>query len=193
MVELNNFLDKIYSGVIIPFFVIGGRVLYSVFIQPMVYLHFPVWLQVCVLAVLVSFCSFALRYLLRVDEKTRRFNEQFSQKRQQQQALQLITDKYSRDALYRVTDEELNTQYNYFLAHHYARYVIIYMLPIFLILAWLNQVYSAAVLGNPFVITIPVNDFGIQGLSVTFLFLLTYVISLIIGFWLRRKWRSLPS
>ncbi len=186
---LNNFLDKIYYGTIVPFFVLGGRVLYFIFIQPMVCLDFPVWLQVCVLAVLVTFCSFALRHLLRVDEKTRRFNEQFSKRREQQQALQLISDKYSRDALYRVTDEELNAQYNYFLAHHYARYVIIYMLPIFLTLAWLNQVYSTAVLGNPFVITIPVNDFGIQGFSVTFLFLFTYVISLIIGFWLKKKWR----
>ncbi|VAW37752.1 hypothetical protein MNBD_DELTA03-809 [hydrothermal vent metagenome] len=130
-----------------------------------------------------------MRYFLRVDEKTRRFNEEFSRKREEQQALQLITDKYSREALYRITDEELNARYNYFLAHHYARYVIIYMLPLFLTLAWLNQVYSAAVLGNPFVIIIPLNNFGVQGLSVTFLFLLTYVISLIIGFRLQKKWQ----
>lgn len=189
MAGFNIFLDKIYYGTIVPFFLLGGRVLYFIFIQPMVYLHFPVWLQVCVLAFLVTCCSFALRHLLRVDEKTRRFNEQFSKRREQQQELQLISDKYSRDALYRVTDEELNEQYNYFLAHHYARYVIIYMLPIFLTLAWLNQVYSTAVLGNTFVITIPVNDFGVQGLSVTFLFLFTYVTSLVIGFWLKKKWR----
>ncbi len=182
MAELNNFLDKIYYGTIVPFFAAGGQVLYFIFIQPMVRLDFPVWLQICVLAVLIALCSFALRHLLRVDEKTRCFNAQFAKEREQQQALRLITDKYSRDALYRITDEDLNAQYNYFLAHHYARYVIIYMLPIFLTLAWLNQVYSTAVLGNPFVITIPANDFGIQGFSVTFLFLLTYVICLIIGF-----------
>ncbi|MFW8600915.1 hypothetical protein ACOHYD_05490 [Desulfobacterota bacterium M19] len=187
MLGLNNLLDKIYYGTIVPLFAVGGRVLYFIFIQPMAYLDFPVWLQICVLAALVALCSFALRHLLRVDEKIRSFNARFAEKREQQQALQLITDKYSREALYRITDEDLNAQYNYFLAHHYARYVIIYMLPIFLVLAWLNQVYSAAVLGNPFVITIPANDFGVQGLSVTFLFLLTYVICLIIGFRLLRK------
>jgi hypothetical protein len=187
MTELNNFLDKIYYGTIVPLFAVGGRVLYFVFIQPMVFLDFPVWLQICVLAVLVALGSFALRHLLHVDEKTRCFNAQFAKKREQQQTLQLITDKYSREALYRITDEDLNSQYNYFLAHHYARYVIIYMLPIFLTLAWLNQVYSAAVLGSLFAITMPVNDFGIQGFSVTFLFLLTYVICLIIGFRLLKK------
>ncbi len=187
MAEWNNLLDKIYYGTVVPLFALGGRILYFIFIQPMARLDFPVWLQVCVLAVLIALCSFALRHILCVDEKTRCFNAQFTKKREQQQTLQLITDKYSREALYRITDEDLNAQYNHFLAHHYARYVIIYMLPIFLTLAWLNQVYSAAVLGNLFVITIPANDFGIQGLSVTFLFLLTYVICLIIGFRLLKK------
>ncbi len=187
MAELNNFLDKIYYAAIVPFFALGGRMLYFIFIQPMVCLDFPVSLQICVLAVLIALCSFALRHLLQVDEKTRAFNAQFAKKREQQQALQLITDKYSREALYRITDEDLNAQYNYFLAHHYARYVIIYMLPLFLTLAWLNQVYSTAVLGTPFVITIPANDFGVQGFSVTFLFLLTYVTCLIIGFRFLKK------
>ncbi len=191
MAELNNLLDKIYYGTIVPLFALGGRILYFIFIQPMVRLGFSVTLQVCVLAVLIALCSFALRHLLRVDEKTRSFNARFARKREQQQALQLITDKYSREALYRITDEDLNAQYNYFLAHHYARYVIIYMLPIFMTLAWLNQVYSATVLGSPFVITIPANYFGIQGLSVTFLFLLTYVICLIIGFRFLKKKRHL--
>ena len=72
---------------------------------------------------------------------------------------------------------------------------MIYMLPIFLVLAWLNQIFFKAVLiekfGKPFVLAVPANSFGIQGLSVTFIFLFIYIISLIVGFWIRRR-RLMP-
>jgi hypothetical protein len=168
-----------------------GWLLSLVFIKPLAALHTPIWLHVALLGLLTAAFSHYIRHLLRVDEKVARFNELFAEKRRRQMDLQMIPDKYSREALYRVTDDELNSDFNSYLANHYARYVTVYMLPIFLILAWLNMVFSSSVLvaryGVPYVVSVPENRFGIQGLSVTAIFLLAYISGLIAGFYLKKK------
>ncbi len=195
---LNRILDWLFYDCIAPVFKLLGELLSLIFIQPLVFLHVPLWLHIVLLAVLTALFSFSLRRLLKVDEKVRRFNALFAEKRRRQQDLQLIENKYSRDAMYRVTDDELNSDFNTYLAHHYARYVTVYMLPIFLVLAWLNSVFSESMLmtrlGHAFVLTVPANRFGVSGLSVTSIFLLTYVLCLVIGFQiLRRRNRGLKD
>jgi len=194
MDTLNQLLDWIYFGVITPVFRLIGWLLSLVFIRPLAALHTPVWLHVAVLGLLTAAFSHYVRYLLKVDEKVARFNELFAEKRRRQMDLQLIPDKYSREALYRVTDDELNSDFNSYLAHHYARYVTVYLLPVFLILAWLNTVFSPSVLmaksGMPYVVAVPDNRFGVQGLSVTAIFLLAYIAGLIMGFYLKKKRNS---
>jgi uncharacterized membrane protein (DUF106 family) len=191
MNTLNQILDWIYFGIITPVFQVIGWLMSLVFIKPLAALHTPIWLHVAILGLLTAAFSHYVRHLLRVDEKVARFNELFAEKRRRQMDLQMIPDKYSREALYRVTDDELNSDFNSYLAHHYARYVTVYMLPIFLILAWLNMVFSSSVLvaryGVPYVVSVPENRFGVQGLSVTAIFLLTYIVGLITGFFLKKK------
>jgi uncharacterized membrane protein (DUF106 family) len=191
MNTLNQILDWIYFGIITPVFRLIGWLLSLVFIKPLAALHTPIWLHVALLGLLTAAFSHYIRHLLRVDEKVARFNELFAEKRRRQMDLQMIPDKYSREALYRVTDDELNSDFNSYLANHYARYVTVYMLPIFLILAWLNMVFSSSVLvaryGVPYVVSVPENRFGIQGLSVTAIFLLAYISGLIAGFYLKKK------
>jgi len=195
MESLNRILDWLYYDCIAPLFQLIGRLLSLVLIQPLVSLHVPLWLHVIFIAVLTACFSFFLRHLLKVEEKVKRFNALFAEKRGRQQDLQLIPDKYSREALYKVTDDDLNSDFNTYLAHHYARYVTVYMLPVFLVLAWLNTVFTETMLsnllGHPFVLKVPANNYGVSGLSVTFIFLLTYVLSLIVGFqFLRLRNRS---
>lgn len=190
MDSITRLLDWLYYDCISPLFLFFGRVLELVFITPLVYAHCPIWLHVLLLAVLTACFSFWLRLIMKVEEKVQKFNVMFAEKRKRQQDLQMITEKYSREALYRVTDDELNNDFNTYLAHHYARYVTVYMLPIFLVLAWLNTVFSEALLrqrfGMPYVLHVPQNRFGFSGMSVTSIFLLTYVICLIIGFQILR-------
>jgi len=191
MDSLNRMLDWLYYDCVYPLFQLMGRLLSLVLIQPLVSLHVPLWLHVIFIGVLTAWFSFFLRRLLKVEEKVKRFNIIFAEKRARQQNLQLISDKYSREALYKVTDDELNSDFNTYLAHHYARYVTVYMLPVFLVLAWLNTVFTETMLSNrlgqPFVLNVPANSFGVTGLSVTFIFLLAYVLSLIVGFQILRR------
>jgi len=67
----------------------------------------------------------------------------------------------------------------------------VYLLPVFLTLAWLNTVFTTSVLvarnGIPYVVSVPENRFGVQGLSVTAIFLLAYIFGLIAGFYMKKK------
>lgn len=188
---INSYLDKLYFGVVEPLFLFISEILNLIFIKPFTVLHLPLWLHISFLAVITACLSFYLRKVFKVEEKLSEFNEIFTEKQRRQQDLQLIPEKYSRQALYKVTDDELNEDYNTYLAHHYVRYVLIYLLPILLIMAWLNSVFSEEFLiqhqGTPYILTVPANRYGIEGVTLTVVFLLAYIFSLIIGFRLRRK------
>lgn len=190
---LYSLADHLYDGLLVPFFLFVVRLLNMVFIHPLIALHVPLWLHLSLLAALTAGLSFAIRKWLKAEEKTRKFHERFAEKRKRQQDLRLIPEKHSRLALYRVTDKELDEDYNRWLARHYARYVMIYLPPVFLALAWLNSLFPETALirahGIPFVCRVPANRFGIQGLSVTAVFLLAFVISLATGFYIRRRTR----
>jgi hypothetical protein len=59
----------------------------------------------------------------------------------------------------------------------------VYLLPLFLVLFWLNSVFPAQELlaryGSPFIISLTGWPAGIKGFSVTFVFLGAYLLSLI--------------
>ncbi|WP_459917127.1 hypothetical protein [Desulfocicer niacini] len=164
---------------------------------PMDALGIPVALQVGLVAVLTALLSFTLRKKLRVEEKTSAFQETFSQKRERQKDLQLLENHYQRSAMYKATDDELNDDYNFYLAHHYARYVMVYLLPIFLVMAWLNGVLDEGVLmakqGMAYALPLPVNGYGVQGISVTALFLIVYLFTLAVGFRMNKKKSDEPT
>ncbi|MBM9613558.1 hypothetical protein JWJ90_04575 [Desulfobulbus rhabdoformis] len=186
MDQLTELLDVIYLNYLTPLFVGTGYVLEFLLITPFLSMHLPPLAHVILLAGVLAMFSFSLRRLLRVEQKVRQFNTDFAAKREKQQNLQLISDKQSRSALYRVTDEELNDEYNRFLAGHYARYVSIYLLPLFLILAWLNTIFTPTFLeryhGSPYLWPLPIQSMGVGGLNLTFCFLVAYIGWLIIGF-----------
>lgn len=190
---INSQLDWLYFTVLVPLFTWGAHLLTLLLITPFINLKVPLLPHVAGLGTLLAILALGLRNLLQVEQKVAAFNTSFDAQRSRQQDLQLISDKRSRDALYRATDEDLNSSYNTFLAQHYARYVLIYLLPLFLSLAWLNSVFSQEYLyerlGQGSLVTLPPNGYGAQGLSVTFVFLVSYVLSLVIGFRVRRLFR----
>ena len=183
MIDFSGLLDMLYANVIAPFFVLLAHLMTSLFIAPMTAMGLPIALQVPLLAMATALFSLWLRRKMRVAEKLAAFNEAFAAKRARQQDLQLVADKYIRSAMYEASDDDLNDDYNTFLAHHYGRYVLIYLLPIFLVMAWLNQIFTAEMLcqtlGHPFVLALPAHFNGVQGLSVTAIFLFCYLLTLI--------------
>ena len=188
---LNNVLDWLYYGLVSPLFRGLGQGLEYIVLKPLAYIHMPIAAQVIVCAVLTAVLSFFIRRKLKVEERCRAFSDEFLAKRRQQENIRLLRDWKSRDAMYRSTDRDLDEDFNIHLAQRYSQFVMIYLLPIFLVLAWLNSILSGEALtemhGSPYLVPLPENSSGVEGLSVTFIFLVGYFVSLVIGFQAKKK------
>jgi len=95
--------------------------------------------QVVVVAVCTVLLAFCLRSLLKVEVREKVFREKFTVQKAERDTIGIIPDLKSRDALYTSADQSIDEDFNTYLAQHYFRYVLIYLLPLFLVMAWLNS------------------------------------------------------
>ncbi len=195
METLNRLLDLIFYGLLEPLFSTLAQGLSLVLLRPMEILNLSMAAQVIIIAILTALLSFTLRYLLRVDSQEKIFRNEFVSKRKQQDDIKYVSDWKSRDALYRTMDQDLDEDFNTYLAQRFFRYVTTYMLPIFLVLAWLNTFFSDTILNERFGshYILPLKISGIDGLTVTGVFLIAYVVALIAGFQIKKYLRSIGS
>lgn len=178
-----SFFDTLYLSFIYPLFSFLGQVLELLIIKPLNFLHLPVISQVMVVAFLTAILSLLLRHLLRVEEKERDFSSIFRAKKKKQQNIALISDWKSRDAFYRVTDNDIDEDFNTYIALRYASHGISYLLPIFMSLHWLGLVFPE----ETFLLLLPDNSYGIQGISLPLVFLTTYFTILMGYFFVWKK------
>ncbi|MEA3546787.1 MAG: hypothetical protein U9R66_03915 [Thermodesulfobacteriota bacterium] len=184
--------DWLFESLITPFFSLIGRGLELGLLKPLDFFHIPIIGQVVFVAVLSALLSWTLRHWLKMDEKDHKFKQGFEQERIKQQDIDLISDWKSRDALYRFTDKELDEDFNTYLAGKFARFMQVYMLPLFLVLFWLDDVvFSQAVLlerlGTFYLIDFSDKGWSVQGINLYGVFLLAYVISLIVLFRIKKQ------
>jgi len=180
---ISALLDNLFFGVISPVFVLLSRGLELLLLRPLQLLQVPSALQVFWLGIVAAALSLALRRLMRAEEKDAAFRAAFLAKKAQQDDLHLISDWKSREKFAKAIDDDIDEDFNSYLAGRFARYGIIYLLPIFLTLYWLSRVIS----DGPFLIVFPGEPYGIRGLSLNFIFLFSYCLSLFIYFKLRKK------
>ena len=187
---LNNFLDWIFYSVIEPLFSLIAQLFYLALLKPMAMLGLPVSLQVFLVAALTASLSFAIRCWLKVDTQEKEFTKEFSSKKKQQENVKFISDWKSREAMYRTMDNNLDEDFNTYLAHRFFRYVTTYMLPIFLVLAWLNSFLSEEILrasmGTHYIVPLPMANGEIEGMNVTMVFLCAYIVCLVAGFQIKK-------
>jgi len=124
-----------------------------------------------------------LRRWLKVEEKEQLFKEKFTAQRSQQKNIDLLSDWKTRDSLYRYTDKEIDEDFNTYLAQRFARYMQVYMIPLFLSQYWLSTVFPLekliSQLGSPYLIDLSAKGWTVQGLNTTVVFLVAYIIGLI--------------
>lgn len=180
---LLSFIDQVYFSMVDPCFRFIGQGLESILLKPLDLLHVPLFLQVVLVAGLTASGSFFIRRSLKVSEKELDFKKSFTAKKEKQQNIDLLGDWKTRDAFYRATDHELDDDFNIYLAQRFAHHTMVYLLPIFLVLFWLDNVLPVSELvrrnGMPFLVSLPGNSYEVQGLPVTFVFLAAYVAILI--------------
>ncbi|MCB2180845.1 MAG: hypothetical protein KQH63_02330 [Desulfobulbaceae bacterium] len=188
---LNRFLDLVFYQLIEPLFRFIARTLDFLLMEPMTALNMPIALQITVIAVLTALISFALRRLLKVDSREEKFLTEFASQKKQQENVKYVNDWKSRDALYRTMDNELDEDFNTYLAQRFFRYVSTYMLPIFLVMAWLTSAFPdekvMASTGSRFIFNLPFGGQERYGLTVAAVFLFAYIVSLFVGFKIKKS------
>lgn len=176
-------LDSLFFGIISPVFILLGQGLELVLLKPLQLMQLPPSLQVFWVGIVAAALSILLRKLMRVEEKDAAFRKAFLAKKAQQDDLHLISDWKSREKFAKAIDDDIDEDFNGYLAGRFARYGIIYLLPIFLTLYWLNSTVQE----GPFLIVFPGEPYGIRGISLNFIFLFSYCLSLFVYFKLRKK------
>ncbi len=183
---ISTLLDLLYSKAVGPIFSLIGRGLDIILLRPLQIMHAPAVLQVIIIAMLTGMVSILIRRFMRVEQKDADFREKFTLRKQDRDDLHLIGDWKSRESFAKVIDEDIDKDFNTYLAQRFTSHGVVYLLPIFFVLFWLER----AVTTEGFLIMLPQNRFGFQGISFQFVFLLTYCIFLISYFRLRRSQRK---
>jgi len=174
----------VYEQFIGPLFFLLGQGLNTLIIQPLVFLQFPVSLQIVTAGLIFAALSMFLRRILKIKEHEEEFRKQFADKYSIQGDIAKISDWKIKSVMYEHVDRELDEYFNTYLAQKYVRYVAVYLLPLFMGEIWLNSVFSPDNLydihGSSFALPLPANSMGIHGLTVSALFLVSWLVGLII-------------
>ncbi len=179
---IQNLLDAIYYHVVAPVFGISAKGLDILILKPLYLLGVPPFLQIALIALLTGLLSVFLKRLLHVDEKEKAFRKAFAAKKAEQENFKLIEDWKAKKLLYETSDSELDEMYNTYISQRFAWFGIVYMLPIFLCLYWLDTRFSADMLidlhGSPYVLPLPENPLGLPGLSTPLVFFVFYIFAI---------------
>jgi len=188
---LNTILDFIFYKGIQPIILLIRTVFDFVFLDTLSFFSVPYGVQVVIIAICTVCFAFSLRKWLDVDTKEKIFRTKFVAQKAKRDNIAIIPDKKNRDAMYTSADQSIDEDFNTYLAQHYFRYVLIYLLPLFLVMSWLNSSLDVQVLptisGHPYLFLLPSHPFNMEGVSVTLLFLLSYVVFLIAGFQIKKR------
>jgi len=187
---LNSILDFLFYRGIQPLLLFILNAFDFVFLGTLSILCIPYSGQVVIIAIGTVLFAFSLRKWLNVEAKEKVFRKKFVAQKAERDTISIVPDKKNRDAMYTSADQSIDEDFNTYLAQHYFRYVLIYLLPLFLVMAWLNNSLNEKVLttvsGQSYLFLLPNHPMGMEGVSVTFLFLISYIIALIIGFQVKR-------
>jgi membrane protein implicated in regulation of membrane protease activity len=185
---ISTLFDHLYIEFIGPLFTLLVQGLDAVILRPLQFVHLPAILQVIVVGILTALLSVWIRRRMKVDAKEAAFRAAFLAQKAQQDDLKLISDWKSREAYAKVIDDDIDQDFNSYLAERFARYGLIYLLPIFLTLSWLQN----AIVPGGVLLPLGENQFNIQGISVNLVFLVTYC-SFLIGYFRLRKKVTKPT
>ncbi len=194
MQTYHDILDFIFYRVIYPVLLFIRQIFDGIFIGSMSLLSIPYGYQVVIIAICTVCFAFALRKWLDVEAKEKIFRTKFVAQKAKRDDIAIVPDKKDRDAMYTSADQSIDEDFNVYLAQHYFRYVLIYLLPLFLVMAWLNDSLNEQVLitisGHSYLFLTPSHPMGMEGVSVTLLYLLSYVFFLIVGFQVKKLFFS---
>ena len=177
IVKMNALLDWLWFMLVSPAFRLLSRALELILLGPMTYLHLAPLLQIFLVGAGVALLSRLLRRLLRVEEKESAFLRIFTARQSSQQYLKDIQDWKVRSVLATASDQELDEEYNKYLAQRFALYGLVYLLPVFFTMVWLDAV--ALPMGSECLVPLPANSYGIATIPWSIFFFCGYFVVLL--------------
>ncbi len=190
MQTINDILDIVFYKIFSPLVLYIRDLFDLLFLDSLSALHVSPTGQVVFVGICTVLFAFSLRWWLNVEAKEKVFRKAFTAQKAKRDYIGIVDDKKSRDEMYKSADQTIDEGFNTYLAQHYFRYVSIYLLPLFLVMSWLNHSLDESnlivVSGHAYLFLLPSHPLGMEGVSVTMLYLLVYVLGLIIGFQIKR-------
>ncbi len=168
-----SMLDWLWVDLIVPVMSMAGEGLYRISIGAFSSLGIPISFSIFLIGILTSIVSLIIRVILKVDMRERVFQKKIQRKRELQEGISAIGDWKVQQVLSKAIDEEIDEVYNTFLSYKFAWFGSMYLLPIFLVLYWLDTIPE--INGVRFVVEFPPNPLGLPGLSVALTFFLGYL------------------
>lgn len=170
---LISMLDWLWLDLIVPVMSMVGEGLYRISIGAFSSLGIPISFSIFLIGILTSIVSLIIRVILKVDMRERVFQKKIQRKRELQEGISGIEDWKVQEVLTKATDEEIDEVYNTYLSYKFAWFGTTYLVPIFLVLYWLDTIPELN--GVRFVVEFPPNPLGLPGLSVALTFFLGYL------------------
>ncbi len=172
-----KFLDLIFYELISPFFHFIWQALDFVILGPLRFVNAPPVVQIALVAMFTAIFCFFLRYLFQVEKKERTFQKTFLKQKAQRDELHHINDWKMREQLAKTMDNEIDEKFNIYLADRFVRYGLVYLLPMFLTLFWVEtSIGTQAVLFLPKIFESPIS------LPSPVIFLASYLITFVVLF-----------
>ncbi len=162
-----------------------GEGLYGLTIAPLSRIGVPPFFQVLFIGLLAAGVSVTIKRVLKIEEKEALFQHRISKKQEIQKYLPALKDWKLKKVLLEATDDEIDEIYNTYIAYKFSWFGMVYLLPIFLTLFWLDWLPDFR--GPRFLLAFPENSLGIPGLSVPATFFLGYIPGLILLNRLRKR------
>ena len=190
LIQLNRIADYIFNNMVMPPFSVVSHLLSIITVDPMTRAGIPVALQITAFGALTALCSMLLGRIAGNAKDEAEFQKVFHEKISSQKDMTRLSDWKIKKILMEASDNELDEIFNEYIAGKYVRYATTYLIPITFAEIWLNHVFNASKLmdmnGVIWVLPLPDNSFGMEGISVSALFLATYLFFLFCFFILRR-------
>ena len=162
-----------------------GEGLYGLTIAPLSRIGVPPFFQILFIGFLAAGISFGLKKWLKIEEKEALFQSRISKKQEIQKYLPALKDWKLKKVLLEATDEDIDEIYNTYIAYKFSWFGMVYLLPIFLTLFWLDWLPDFS--GPRFLVEFPENSLGIPGLSVPATFFLGYLPGLMVLHRMKRR------
>lgn len=160
-------------------------------IKPMSLIGFPVAVQIFLASAFTATLSIFIRKAVRMEKEERDFHQKFSEKLSLQKDISKLGDWKMKKLMYDASDSELDEAFNTYIAGKYVRYAASYLIPLFAGEIWINNIFNPEKMhiinGMPHVLPIPSNSYGIEGISVSSFFLISYIIFLTVLFYIKGK------